>query len=447
MQFSRFIKNIFRFLLPVLIIAIAVYGYNFLKRTKPVLTQKPKQERTLTVRAKTVKIADYQPSLRLYGEAIAGRKVEMRALVSGEIIHTSQKLSLGSLIQKGEVLLKIDPFRYDGALTDAKSRLLEAKAKLREIKNNLVLENNALKYQSEQLKLAQTDLQRAVPLAQKGTVSKKLVDDRRLVVSQRQQSVDQRRSNLEIQKAKLEQQQAIITRLEWGVKDAQRNLKDTTLVSPFDAYIRSVDAEVGRIVNANDRVATLLDQNWIDIRFTLTDSQYGRIISSGSPIIGRDVNVNWRLSNTPINYKARIERVSSDISSDTGGIEVYARIKDPAEGTPLRPGTFVETIVPDRIYQNVARLPQTALFENAYVYAIVDQRLQKRKVNLVGSVESEILVTGELKDGDVILITRLSTVGNGVKVKLLGTPAENKKAQKAKELKSSSLNNEARKPQ
>ena len=432
---NMFAMTVLRLVIPLILIFGAYKGFEYLVKTKPPAPSKARAEKTWPVETYTVKVADFQPNLNLYGEAISGRQVDLRALVAGEIIETGDSLKSGGVLSKGDLLLKIDPFKYKGALVDAEARLSEAKAKLKEIKANIVLEQNALKFQQEQLVLAKRDLERASSLSQKGTVSKKLEDDRRLIVSQRQQSVAQRKSTLEIQKAKLTQQEATIRRLEWGVSDAKKNLKDTTLVSPFDAYVSSVTAEVGRIVSANDKVATLFDQNWIDVRFTLSDSQYGRILSSGSSILNRDVTVKWRVSEPPLIYKASIERVSSEITSDSGGVEVYARISDPLKKAPIRPGTFVEIQVPDRFYKNIIRLPQTALFNGKHVYVIKEGRLKKRDVKLVGTINNQIIVRGDFKNGELILTTRLSTVGEGVKVRPLRGRSGNKAVEQSKSVK------------
>ncbi len=408
---------ILRVMLPLVVILIAFYIVGYLVKTKPKVDTKAPEQTIWSVQSATVKISDHQPSLKLYGEAVSGRTVELRSLVAGEIIKTGQKLNNGSIVNKGEVLLQIDRFKYEGALTEAESRLAEAQARLQEIKANMVQEKNNLEYLKEQLELAERDLERAIQLAKKGTATRKLEDDRRVIVSQRRQSLDQKINSLELFKSKYDQQEAIIKRLVWGVKEAQRNLKDTLLVSPFNAYVDSVNAEVGRIVNANDRIATLFDKNIIDIQFTLSDSQYGRIIASGEPITERNVIIKWRVSEPPIEYAAKIERVSSKISSESGGIEVYARISNPLAGTPIRPGTFVEVHVPDRIYKSVARLPQTVLFERKYVYVIVNGKLEKRSVKSVGIDGNDVLLTGDLKQGDEVLVTRISAAGEGVRVK------------------------------
>lgn len=412
------LRNFLRVLLPIIILVVAARTYVYLKHSKPVVPEQAKVEKVWAVQATDIKISDYQPIMKLYGEAVSGRKVELRSLVAGEIIQTGENLRDGGIVKKGDVLLKIDPFKYRGALTDAESRLAEAKARLEEINANIKQEKNALEYQQEQLDLAEKDLQRAIQLSSKGTVSKKLEDDRRVVVSQRRQSTEQRISSLEVYKSKQAQQAAIIKRLEWGVTEARRNLKDTVLLSPFEAYVSEVNAEVGRFVSANDRVATLLDKNRIDARFTLSDSQYGRIISSGEPVIGRKVTVNWKVSEPPLTYSATIERVNAQISADSGGIEVFANIENPLKGSAVRVGTFLEILVPDKTYNQVATLPETSLFEGKFIYAIINNRLSKREVKVIGASENNIIVKGNIKEGEKVLTTRISTVGEGVKVRI-----------------------------
>ncbi|MFQ5625264.1 MAG: HlyD family secretion protein, partial [Methyloligellaceae bacterium] len=316
-------------LAPVLVLALGIATFVGLKATKPEIPQRALQERVWPVKAVAADITNFQPALTLYGQTVSGRRVELRSLVSGEVLETGPRLREGGVVAKGDVLLRIDPFQYRGALDEAEAKLAEARAKSREISATIESEQDALKRAREQLEIARRDLERAVPLAEKGTVSKKVADDRRMIVSEREQSLDQRVNNLAIQQARAAQQRAVISQLEWRVRQAKRNLEDTVLTAPFDAYVTSVGAETGRIVSANDRVATLLDANWVDVRFTLSDRQYGRIVASGRPLAGRRVKVLWYVGDEPVSYSARIERVGAEIAAEKGGVEIYARLDDP----------------------------------------------------------------------------------------------------------------------
>ena len=96
------------------------------------------------------------------------------------------------------------------------------------------------------------------------------------------------------------------------MRQSERRLSETRLVAPFDAYVSDANAEVGRLLNVNDRVATLIDRNWIEIRFTLTDRQYGQIVSQEGTVVGRKIDVRWRLGSRVLSYPARIERGGSE---------------------------------------------------------------------------------------------------------------------------------------
>lgn len=403
---------------PVVVLVLGVVSFAGLKATKPDVPQRPVKAQVWPVAAANAQFADFQPKIRLYGHTIAGRRVDLRALTAGEIVEIGPGLRDGGTVKKEELLLKIDPFQYEGALVEAKAGLAEARARSREIEAAIASEQDALARAREQLEIARRDLERAIPLARRGTVSQKTADDRRLVVSEREQSVELRTNNLRVQQARAEQQRAIIEQLEWRVRQADRSLADTVLKAPFDAYVTGVSAEVGRLVSVNDAVATLLDRDWIEVRFTLTNTQYGRIVTHEGGVEGRVVDVLWHVGDSPLRYEAKIERVAAEINAETGGIDVFARIVNPRSPVPIRPGAFVEVQIKDRVYSNVVRLPQTALYGGDTVYVVSDGRLDSRKVALVGASGTDILVRGELAAGEKIMTTRLSQAEPGLRVEV-----------------------------
>jgi len=407
---------------PLLVLALGAVSYAGLKASRPDIAGRDEQEKVWPVRAAEIKFSNHSPEIRLYGVTIPGRQVELRALVAGQVIEAGKNLRSGGVVNEGDVLLRIDPFEYEGVLVETKAQLAEAKARFKEIEATIKSEQDALANSREQLVLAKRDLARAEPLVARGSVSKKLADDRRMVVSERKQAVEMRFNNLNIQKARSEQQAATITQLEWKVRQAERNLADTVLKAPFDAYVKTASADLGRLLNVNDAVATLLDREWIEARFTLTDSQYGRIVTKDTKVTGRTIKVLWRVGEEPIEYEAVIERVAAEIASQDGGVEVYARLKDPLTPIPIRSGAFVEVEARDRAYTDVSRLPQGALYDGNRVFVIVDGRLVERRVEIVGTSGNDVLVKGAIAEGDRVVVTRLSNAGEGLAVKEHAVP-------------------------
>ena len=69
--------------LPVIVIAVGVQAVFWLKATKPETPSQASLERVWTVETVPVIFGDIHPSLTLFGEVVAGREVELRALVAG----------------------------------------------------------------------------------------------------------------------------------------------------------------------------------------------------------------------------------------------------------------------------------------------------------------------------------------------------------------------------
>ena len=402
---------------PVLILIAAFAGYGMLKASKPTPPKPKRVEKVWPVQTKIAAPEAIIPKIRLYGKTVSRRQVELRALVAGQITKTGPGLKEGAAVKQGDVLLTIDDFDYEGALREAKAYLNEAVAKRDELDASILLEAENPKYAEKQLDLAKRDYNRAADLAKRGTVTKKLADDREVIVSQRAQTVTSHEVNLKLQQARLEGQKAVIERLKWKVDQATRRLEETRLIAPFDGFITSVSAEIGRTVNVNDRIANLIDRERVDVRFILTDAQYGRILKSEGTLIGRKVEILWKVGESPIVFQGEIARIGAQITSETGGIEIYATIDTKDHPVPIRTGAFVEVKVNDREFKGVYRLPQTAIYEGNTIYVIENERLKPVKITPVGYAGSDTLVEAEIGKGAEILITRLTLAGEGVKVK------------------------------
>ncbi len=416
---GRGVKALIQVALPVALLAGAYAGYEYLLATRPTIAPQPPQETVSPVRAVPVTYSSYQPQLTLYGETVAGREVQLRALVSGEVVEASPNLREGGEVSEGNLIIRIDPLDYEVALAETRAQIAETQARLEESEAQTRAQEAALERAREQLQIAERDLERAEQLVERGALSQQVLDQRRLTVSQRQDAVEQGDISLSVQQARADQQRAALERLRATLRTAERNLQDTSLIAPFDAYVSEPNAEVGKVLSTNDAVATLIDKALIEARVTLSDAQYGRIVRATGGVLGRPVEVRWYVGDEPFVFEAEIVRIGSRIVAASGGVNVYARINSPLEPTPLRPGAFVEVVVPDIRYEDVVRLPQTALYNNDHVFVIEDGRLERREVARLGGADGFVLVRGDLADGEQVAATRLARPGDGVKVRVV----------------------------
>lgn len=402
--------------LPLVLLAAAVFGFVQLQASKPPVAKRHAVERVWPIDVVRVAYATHRPMLTKYGEVVAGRKVTLRALVAGKVERVGKGLREGGMVARGQLLLVIDAYDYELARDEAKATLLENRAKLAETEARLALEDSALVRAREQLEIALKDRVRTKTLVDRRAVSAKSLEDRDLVVSQRRQAIELRQNNRAIQRARLDQQRAIIARLELALDRANRNLADTVLRAPFDAYVSNVTAQEGRYLTRNDTVAELNDVSGLEVRFSIADAEFARITQNDATVIGAKVAVRWQGGGVVMERAGTIARVGAAISADTGGVEVFARLDDDGANTVFRPGAFVEISLPDRTYANSVRLPETALYGGDKVFVAVDGRLVARPVTVVGANGADLFVTGDFKSGEAVMTNRLSQAGVGVKV-------------------------------
>ena len=411
-------KAWFKWLAPVMVLLIAVLIAGYLEATKPQLKPSESVEREWLVDLVTTSIGDQEYFVKAYGEVIPERDLEMRSLVSGQVIEVSPNFKDGGIIDSGEMLLQIEPFEYVSTMNQAKAELSSARALLKEYKAQLRAEERSADQNKIQLELAIRELNRRKKLLTQKVVSEKHVEDAAILASERERIEGLSTETVRAYAARLERQESVISSAEILLQRTQRDLKNTKLIAPFEGYLTSTSAAVGKRLSINDRVARLLDLKQLEVMFHLPDSEYGKLISSdGDGLEGRIITVVWRFGQQTREFVAAIERVSSEIKSETGAIRVYAQLFTDSESILIRPGTFVEVIMPGPIFPKSVKLPENALHESNSVYVSVGGRLEKRLVDVLGRTGNEIIVRGELSDGDKVVISRFAEIGPGIKVR------------------------------
>ncbi|MBT3331799.1 MAG: efflux RND transporter periplasmic adaptor subunit [Rhodospirillaceae bacterium] len=403
--------------IPGILVLAAMMGTAYLVRTKPVVEPLDKVEQPWLVAASQVGLADIQPKLRLYGEIVPGREVELRALVAGEVVAVADRFVDGGSLRQGDLIVAIDDFDYRAKFDELSSQVDEAKARLEEIQARRKSFAMALRRDLEMVSLHQRDVKRMNDLSGRGSVSDKRLDTARMDLTRQQKATEMRQSDLAAEAARVKQQQAVIDRLSVGVRRAERDLQKVRLIAPFDGFLADVQAQVGKRLSANDRVARLIDAGRLEARVTLSDRQYGRLVSEGS-LAGRTVAITWQVGQQSFIYTGRLDRVGARIDSASGGVQVFVRLDDVGLSKPLRPGAFVTIAMPDRTFHKVAQLPESALYNSDTVYVIAGERLEKRKVELVARVGNDVLLRGEIEDGDQVVVTRFAEIGPGQKVEV-----------------------------
>jgi len=128
--------------------------------------------------------------------------------------------------------------------------------------------------------------------------------------------------------------------------------------------------------------------------------------------------VIWRTSDKDFTFPARIVRVSGSVSQASGGVNLFARLDATDTDTLLRPGVFVEVSITDTPFEDVIRLPDDAVEDGRQVYVVVDGRLETRLIEIAGRVGNDVLVRGDVAQGEQVVARIFPEIGPGVKVEV-----------------------------
>jgi multidrug efflux pump subunit AcrA (membrane-fusion protein) len=158
----------------------------------------------------------------------------------------------------------------------------------------------------------------------------------------------------------------------------------------------------------------------LEARFVLTDEQYGRLQADSSGIANRPVEVIWNVGGIDYRFPATIDRIGAEIASARGGIEVFATIGEADHAISLRPGAFVEIIVPDRKFSGHVQLTDSSIYDTNTVYVVENGELVARTVTIAAYDGDYVIISEGLKPGEEVLVTRISEISEGLKVRKEG---------------------------
>lgn len=333
--------------------------------------------------------------LRLTGTLAADEKSAVASSANG--IVKAVLVDRGSLVEKGDVIVIVDP-------TDAQNMLAEALAGLEEIKASLgwdgvepyrIEDQPGVRTAKAELDLAKANYQRYSDLQQSGAVPKLRYDQARTDYETAQQRYQQA-----VLRAK-QLYQSYHTVLARGVT-IKKAVDDTVITAPFSGWVAEKLVSVGERVTTNPMGsgATVVSLVRIDpLRLVLTvPQQYAAAIHEGQ-------QVNFKVEGFPDRtFAGEVKFVAPSLERNSRSLTVEALVAN-ADRT-LHPGQFAtaELVLPDK--KEVFAIPIGAVVKTgdiAKVYTVRDGQVIE-KVVAVGETQGDrILVTAGLLADDVVV--------------------------------------------
>lgn len=374
-------KNIFRLLLPIIILGLSFLAYWQITQNPTKAKQQTQASETrLSVHVQPVQQTDFTPRIRSYGEVQAKVSGSLVAEVSGKLIYVSPKLLAGGQFQKGDKLAEIDPREYQAALIIAEGNLASATFKLEE--------EIALGQQ------AKTDWTR---LGKAGEAS----------------SLALRKPHLIAAQAQLKAAQAVL-------EQAKLNVEKTIITAPYTGKVLTKYLSEGQYLSANTVLADIFASNTLEVRLPLSLLQYSLIAQVGVPT-GQEklpIKLSIQVGSMSVSWPAHIVSVENFLDPQSKQLHLIAEINlqeiaNASHAIPLNIGQFVEAEIEARTMKQVFVIPRSALYQNETVYISEQNRLTKKTVKISWSDEKYAVIQEGLSIGDLLVMTPLGNPVSG----------------------------------
>ena len=391
-----------KYLLSLFFICGAAWATVHMYSNRPLAKKETPPQQTPLVKAIELRKTSVPVTVEAYGTVVRAREYTVQADVTGRIIHQASELTLGGLIPAGAKLIQVDPEDYQLLVKELEAALIEAKFEVELEQGRRIVAKRELKLLEKEISTSETT--------------------RRLVLRQPHQ----------------ERAAARVQIAESRLKQARLDEKRTTLTCPFNAMVLNESVELGQLVSSKTKLATLVgtDQFWVQVSVPL--AKLPRITFASGKTAGSPVKVICDTANgSPIVRQGRVLRLLGDL--DTGGrmARVLVAIDNPLDLTPgeangpakmgdqcILLGCYAKVEIQAGKQDDVYLVSRSAVREGDRLWLVdADNNLVFRHADVIWRRQTDMLVRCDVKSGEKLVVSRLSSPLNGTKVRVMDPAA------------------------
>ena len=323
-------------------------------------------------------------------------EVAIAAEVGGRVAWVSPAFVSGGWIVRGEELVRVDPTAYENAVAVAQAEV-----------------------EQEQVNLLEAEAEAEMAAE----------EWRRLAV---RNGLDLEPPNaLVARRPQLEAASAALRRAEARLADARMAMEQTSVRAPFNGIFREESANPGQIVVPGEPLGWIYSANDVEVvvRLSYEDAALVDRLWEARPgytdtRIPAEVKVEY--AGAVYGWSGFVHRAEAALHDRTRMVTVVVRVPRPFEierdqpgRPPLLVGGYATVDIQGRSFDRYAVIPVDALREGDVVWAVrEDSLLAITPVTRIQEVEDVVTVLGPIEDGDLVIVSALPFVTDGMTVRV-----------------------------
>lgn len=383
-----------RAVISVTIILTGIGAAIIIKNSAPKVSRRAPVKMVPLVETEVLHSGTHRLTIPGRGLIVPAREIELKVLVSGEIIKTSPGFTVGGILPAGAEAFTIDPTDYELFLKQKELKVAEAEYALR-------------------LEQGHQDVAR-----------------REWQILYGGQEVTAGESDLALRKPHLEKVEAELAAARAETAMAALALERTRVIVPFTALVKAKQADLGSRVNSQEKLAELVgvDYYWVQVLMPVDRLKWLEI-PDGTEDQGSPVEVFYRDDNR---RTGRVARLMAELSTEGRMAQLLVRVDDPLDlaapaghrRPPLLIGEYVRVAIVGNSLNGVFQIPRTALRNDSEVWlADREGKLRILPIKTIWREGDYVLVRDGLQDGDRLIVSGLATPVDGMSVKTVDEEA------------------------
>ena len=438
--------NLFRLLLPPLVLVVGIAGLYLLKESRERPQPRAVEAKPPLVETVPIVLSDASQPLRADGVVVPFREITLAAQVAGRVISKSDACRAGRTVAAGQELLRIDPQDYELAIDRLEQEKAQAQASVQELAVQVVGVGDSIKLAQEDVALQKGELARIQSLSGRGVSTASSLDTARMAeLGSRNKLTDltNQKRLLEAQQARLDQS---VKLAEAQLEQARLDLSRTIITAPVEGVVVTADVEVDGYLKKGDLVAVIDDTQAAEVKTSLDMRTLGFLRRQLRPEVAATlgpydvppvaVDVTYDVLGNTYSWKGVLARYDGlGINERTRTVPCRIVIQDPravslrsgnaalpvAAPTALVRGMYVQILLHQNPNQTYLGIPEAAVRPGNVVWVVREGKIYERKLQAARVTHDVVLASPavtDLKPGEAVVVSPLPGAADGMSVRV-----------------------------
>ncbi len=364
---------------------------------------------TLLVRAVKVEPRDVVEPIIGYGTARADRQTWVAAEVAGEVVGVSPELHVGTLVEEGQWLVRIDRRDYEQRLEQARARVASDEARIRQIQIEQRNIERLIEIARNELDIAERDYKRVMDLFERKTSPRRELDMARQTYERTRRTLRGLLNQQAVMPEQLAAARASRDLHNADVKLAQLALQRCEVRAPFRGRIEQVAVDVGQRVALGSRLFALLDPDLIEVPIELPVSVRDRVRTGAVCELRLESNPDAR-------WTARVARIAPAADQATRTFSLFVEVDNTTQPVPLMPGMFTKAVVAGPTWRRALVVPRGVVIQD-HVFVFDQGTARRRAIEVQRHLLDKSIVRG-VEPGELVITSNLDALYDGAAVRI-----------------------------